>query len=53
MSTCQHCEIEVESKQRGRPIKFCSERCRKAASRRGHLRTKRRIATIVPDCKKV
>ena len=56
MSSCQHCGIEVESKQRGRPPKFCSDRCRKAASRNGNLRTKRRIATdstgLRKPCKK-
>ena len=43
MSTCQHCGVEVQSRQRGRPIKFCSDRCRKAASRKGNLRTKKAI----------
>jgi len=47
MPTCQHCGIAVESKQRGRPVKFCSDRCRKAQSRKGTLRTKKRILN---DC---
>jgi len=45
MHSCQHCGIEVESKQRGRPVKYCSDRCRKAASREGNLRTKRQVLT--------
>ena len=45
MPTCQHCGIEVQSRGRGRPAKYCSDRCRKAKSRKGNLRTKKRIVT--------
>ncbi len=45
MHTCQHCGIELQSRQRGRPINFCSDRCRKAGSRKGNLRTKKRTLT--------
>ncbi len=46
MPSCQHCGTDLPSKQRGRPIKFCSDRCRKAASREGlNLRTKRQVLT--------
>ena len=47
MSTCQHCGIEVESKQRGRPVNYCSDRCRKATSRKGNLRKKKQLLN---DC---
>lgn len=45
--TCQHCGVEMPSRERGRPMQFCSDRCRKAASRAGHLRTK--ALTLVVD----
>ena len=45
MPICQHCGKSLPSRQRGRPVKYCSDRCRKAASRKGNLRTKKGIAT--------
>jgi hypothetical protein len=43
MSTCQHCGIEVQSRGRGRPVRYCSDRCRKAQSRKGNLRKKKQV----------
>jgi hypothetical protein len=45
--TCQHCGVRVLSRERGRPIQFCSDRCRKAAKRTGYLRTKK--LTLIVD----
>jgi len=43
---CQHCGVEVLPRERGRPIQFCSDRCRKAASRANPLRTKRAALVV-------
>jgi hypothetical protein len=31
--TCQHCEVQLPQPQRGRPKRYCSDKCRKAAQR--------------------
>jgi hypothetical protein len=31
--TCQHCEVVLPQPQRGRPKRYCSDKCRKAAQR--------------------